>query len=864
MTVRFRYITLLLLAFSFKCLATHNRAGEITYEQIDKLIYKVTITTVTNTKPTSDGMTPADRESLIINWGDGTYSELPRSVKIDLPDYYRKNQYIGYHQYAGPGSFNIVVEDPNRNEGVENIPNSVNVVFSIKTLLVIEPQLGHNSTPVLTNLPVDKAAVGKLFIHNPAAFDPDGDSLSYEMTICTGLDGLPIQGYTLPPSSHKPIYIDSVLGNLVWDAPTAAGIYNVAFLIKEWRKGVKIGQITRDMQIEVFDSENKPPFIDSVPPVCVIAGDTVNLNIHAKDSISENITITASGGIFEFHPKPQLTNTQAIGEVNAHFQWVTTDSAVREQPYQVVFKAQDDNAQVNLTHQRMVEITVIGAPVKNVRLSPSSNSILIEWDKYKARHHTGFKIYRSTQKTGYIPDTCEKGVPSGMGYLLIATLTDSVAVSFLDNNNKKGLNQGYTYCYLVTATYPDVESRASEEVCTQLTRGIPIITNVSVEKNDAVTGEIFIGWSKPSELDSIKYPGPYQYLIRRADGIWGTNYTTVGTLNSLDDTVFTDKNINTLNTGYNYRVEIHNSNGLTEQPMTASTLYPKPDGSNKAIKLTFVKNVPWSNYQYIVYRQRSDASAFDSIGYTDDEWFTDTNLVNLNNYCYRVTSTGKYDLPGIKKPLINKSHQVCSEPVDTIPPIAGTINLNGNCENFINQLTWEPAQSDEPVFAYYIYFGETVDEMAVIDTIDGNSPLEFIHDAKETPSGCYAVTAIDSTGNESALSNLVCTDQCPYYELPNVFSPNSDKINDLFIPITPKTVIEKYVEKIDLKIYSRWGNVVFETTDKFINWDGKSKQTNKMVSTGVYYYVCNVWEKRISGTEQRYLVGFVHVFTNQK
>ena len=85
--------------------------------------------------------------------------------------------------------FEILVEDPNRNEGVDNIPNSVQVVFSIKTILQINPTLGFNNTPVLLNPPVDKAAVNQVFIHNPAAYDIDGDSLSYEMTVCTGENG---------------------------------------------------------------------------------------------------------------------------------------------------------------------------------------------------------------------------------------------------------------------------------------------------------------------------------------------------------------------------------------------------------------------------------------------------------------------------------------------------------------------------------------------------------------------------------------------------------------------------------------------------------------------------------------------------
>jgi gliding motility-associated-like protein len=864
MQYRWLIIGTIFLLFSGNLMATHNRAGEITYEQMGDYIYKVTVTTITNTKPTSDGITPADRPSLTIIWGDNSYSDLERTTLTDLPNFYRKNTYVGLHKFPGPGIYSLVVEDPNRNEGVENIPNSVNVVFSIKTQLVIDPILGQNSTPILTNLPIDKAAVGKIFIHNPGAYDPDGDSLSYEMTVCTGQNGEPIANYSLPESSHKPVYIDPVLGNLIWDAPTKTGIYNVAFLIKEWRKGVKVGQITRDMQIEVFESENSPPVIDSILPMCLIANDSASFNVTARDNANETITLTVAGGIFSFTPPPVFTSTPAQGIVTGHFKWVPSPKYVRKQPYQIVFKAEDNNREVVLTHQMTAEITVVGPEVENVRLEPNSNSISLTWDKYSSGIHKAIQIYRNSIPVNFIPDTCETGVPASTGYKLIATLTDTTAFTYLDNNNGKGLTQGYEYCYILTALYPDVESRASVEVCAQLERGIPIITHVSVEKSDESKGEIYLEWSKPIEFDSVKYQGPYQYIIKRALGIWGTDYQTIATLNSLNDTIYTDKNLNTFYPGYSYKVEIHNPDGLTEQPMTASSLYPKPDGSNKAIRLTITGNIPWTNYQYTIYRQTNGQPTFDSVGYSTTEFFTDTNLVNLQTYCYQVKSFGAYNLSGIVKPIVNLSHQVCSQPIDTIAPKPPVIAVDVSCSNFNTSLSWTKSQSDEPVYEYRIYFGTNESNMTAIDTVPGDGALTYNIISVENPSGCYGITAVDSTNNESAISNLVCSDVCPYYELPNVFTPNNDKTNDLFIPITPYPVIDRYVEKIDLQVFSRWGNLVFETKDKFINWDGKSKQTHQLVSPGVYYYVCNVWERRLSGIQERYLVGFVHVFHNQK
>ncbi|MGD9992180.1 MAG: gliding motility-associated C-terminal domain-containing protein [Salinivirgaceae bacterium] len=846
--------------------ATHNRAGEITYKQVSTYTFEFTITTFTNTKVTSDGQPPADRDKLTIQWGDGTLSELSRVGKYELGDYYQKNIYLGQHTFLGPGTFEIVVEDPNRNEGVQNIPNSVLTVFSIKTVLQINPTLGFNNTPILLNPPVDKAAVGQIFIHNPSAFDPDGDSLSYEMAICTGENGEPIENYQFPPSSNKPIYIEEASGNLIWDSPTEPGAYNVAFHIYEWRQGYKIGRLTRDMQIEVYETDNQAPKIDSLLPVCITAGTKLSLPVTAHDSDDKLLTLTATGGIFNLDEPALFTSESDSGTVSGLLEWTPQCTDVRLQPYTVVFKVSDNNSEVNLVDLMSVDIQVIAPAPENLQLSPTNNSITLNWDSYACSNNLGYAIYRSTIPFGFTPDSCETGVPVYTGFTKIQELLSPADTQFIDNNNNKGLNQGYTYCYLITALFSnDVESKASNEVCTELVRGVPIITHVSVTKHDSTHGEIWVQWSKPLELDTIKFPGPHKYLIKRATGIWGTNYQLIDSLNSLNDTVYRDTAINTLNTGYSYQIEIHNPNGLTEWPMTASSIFPIIDASDKTLQLTFEQNTPWTNYQYTVFRQNKETNDFDSIGLTQNLTFVDFPLQNKERYSYRITSYGKYDLPGIYTPLINYSHTNSGMPIDTIPPLAPVLNVISDCYNFYNLLQWQILDDITAIRKYNIYFSTDSDsEYLLIDSVVNRDTLHYRHYAGDNPTGCYKVTAVDSNYNESPYSNWVCVDQCSYYELPNVFTPNNDGSNDTFVPLTPPDIVSKFIDKIDLKIYSRWGNLVFSTENPQIEWDGKANNSNIRVAPGVYYYVCDVYEKRISGLEHRVLTGFVHIFHNDE
>ena len=120
--------------------------------------------------------------------------------------------------------------------------------------------------------------------------------------------------------------------------------------------------------------------------------------------------------------------------------------------------------------------------------------------------------------------------------------------------------------------------------------------------------------------------------------------------------------------------------------------------------------------------------------------------------------------------------------------------------------------------------------------------------------GCYLVTAVDSVGNESAFSNEVCADNCPVYELPNVFTPNGDGQNDLFGPFPYRGV-----KLVDLQVFNRWGDVVFEATDPDIDWDGTHQESGEPLSDGVYYYVCLVTFERLRGDEQVTRTGYVHI-----
>ncbi len=853
-------ILFLLLGFVYASFATHNRAGEITYRQISDLTFEITIITYTATGP---GWT-ADRPELEIQWGDNFSSILPRIEEIYLPDNFKRNKYVGTHTYPGPGIYVIVVEDPNRNLGVNNIPNSVNTVFSISTTMLIDPGAGTNSTPILTQPPVDKAAVGQVFVHNPGAYDPDGDSLSYKFTTCRAQDGEPIEGYTLPEASNS-LTIDEITGDLVWNTPVSAGVYNIAMLIEEWRDGIKIGQIIRDMQIEVHETNNTPPKISAVD-TCVEAGSFLRLFVSATDIDNDNIDLSAAGAPFELPgdggSATFIDTVHTLGYAEGYFEWQTLCEHVQKQPYNLNIKAEDDNEPVSLVDINNIKIRVVGPKVENINIVSSTTEISLSWNNSPCTNVVGYNIYRKIDSSGFVPDYCEVGVPANLGFTKIAYVDGYNTTDYDD----KSVSQGHRYCYLVTAVFPDgAEGYASDEVCAVLIRGIPTITNVSVNSTSETNGEIYVAWSKPTQIDVGNAPGPYQYVLYRSEGLYGDNLEQIGTLDDINDTTFVDTNLDTKNKSWSYKIELYNNQPdnrfLIGTPHIASSVFIDFEQMENALKVKFNKNTPWVNTEYSVFRYSENLSDFDSIGTTANEYYVDEGLINGKEYCYYVRSKGAYSIDGIINPIINFSQENCEEAIDTTAPCSPRITVNSICDSVSFDINWsynDTCYND--VMEYRIYYTPYLNsDFELLQKIPSTA-TNYVYYPQLGMAGCFYITAVDSFNNESYKSNKICLDDCTYYELPNVFTPNGDNINDFFRPLMPYY----FVEKIDMQIFNRWGQLIFETEDPDINWDGKNARNGKTVVAGVYYYICDVYEQRLTGVEVRHLYGFIHVFDGEE
>ncbi len=869
---RYFIVLFIFLLFSNILWATHQRAAQITYRHVTGLTYEFTITMYTRTSSPADD----DRIVMPIYWGDNTGDELNRIYFQPIPDVedISLNIYIGEHTFPGPSTYLVSVEDPNRNYGVVNIPNSVNVPMYIETLLVINPFLGNNTSVELLNPPIDQGCVGKTYIHNPGAFDRDGDSLSYHLVVCKGAGGYEIPGYDYPMTSDY-FLIDEVTGDIIWETPVLQGEYNVAFVIEEWRFGIKISSVRRDMQINIVACDHDPPEIFTIEDTCVLAGDFLQFEATAIDPDGTNVEMTAFGGPFELLQNPAYIQPDpAMGNdtVTTLFNWPTLCAHVRMEPYAVTFKAKDAGFPVNLVNFKTVFISVIAPAPKNLLADPLGAAINLSWEVSSCENAIGYKLYRRSGESGWEPGYCETGVPGYTGFKLIKEMNGSSTTTFRDDNNGAGLVVGVDYCYRVTATFFDgAESLASNEACAYLKRDVPMITHVTNDSNDLTVGQVFIDWARPIDLDTVQYPGPYRYVLQRSEGTIWNNPVQVAVNSGLDDTSYMDRsvNLNTFSEAYSYRIDLESESiGYIGSSQPASSIFLNAIPADEEIKLEWMPNIPWTNYLYSVYRKNPGSADYQLVGSTTEQVYRDLELVNGQEYCYYVVSNGNYSIPGLPDPLINYSQLLCTSPVDNVPPCQPELWVNTDCEQISNELKMVlPYDScNHDALKYYLFYlppGSDVVELIDSVNVDYRDTTYYLHTNIDYVVGCYYVTAIDSVGNESEPSLTTCVgyDACPVYEIPNVFTPNNgDDFNNLMVPIGSNSANPKAnVHRIDMTIFNRWGKVMYTTEDPEINWDGKNQKNNQDCPVGVYYYVCDVFIMTQQGEQKITMQGSVTI-----
>lgn len=928
------WASLILLLSFVPAFASHNLAGEITYNYLGNNTIEITLTTYTD--PSAYGVDRCEIDLEIWNATgsvkvadltqirrvNGPYQNDPLYPTLNCPNAYmgeyifgsvKKNVYKINYTFNGPGFYLIRFYDHARLANIANMFDSGLQTFFLETTVFINNFLGPENSPRFLNHPLDFACVDRIWTHNPGGWDPDnGDSLVYTLVECRQYDPpsipnpIPSTGYTFPDNPIHGISsfsMDSRTGLITWDAPRQIGIYNIAYKVEEYRNGIFIGVAFRDMAIWVRACDNEPPVIETIEDTCVYAGDTLQFDITSYDpdfyvdSLYFGLNNAGQGfnGPFAVPISPATITfvnqglnptlpIDTIDTVKATVTWVVDCSNIRSQFYQIDLYAHDNfsylslfgtgggNSQMLSTH-KVVTINVVPRPVTGLLGQAQGGSIILNWDPHYCSNATGYEIYRRIGASGWQQDTiCCDMTPDQAGYTLVGTTTGHGSTTFSDNTVGEG-QIGMEICYVVVALFDDgVRSCASNEFCIQIDKFRPALTNASVTVTSTTVGEMYVSWAQPDPDTTGFFVQPFTYNLFRAQDINGpANWVTLATGILWNDTNYTDTGLNTDAQGYRYRIEVRDANGtLVAEGNEGSSVYLTLTPGDEKISLQWSEFVPWTNEMYYIFR--ADAfggpwSLIDSVVSTGRSLnaYLDTGLVNFKEYCYYVESKGGYPAQDIKYPLINDSEIRCASPTDLTPPCIDPLAYDtlSDCSLFLVGINWTDPDSlcggDLAYHTIYLADKEGDPFTAIAQVPAGQNLFNFTSSAffpNQPPSiaHCFGITATDTLGNESEMLTW-CFDNCPTYEISNVFTPNGDGINDHF-----GIFLNRAIKIKNALIYDRWGSVVFSTqtvTDPRQIWDGNNNRGQRL-SEGVYYYYIEFDEDRIVGDFPRPpIVGWV-------
>lgn len=195
-----------------------------------------------------------------------------------------------------------------------------------------------------------------------------------------------------------------------------------------------------------------------------------------------------------------------------------------------------------------------------------------------------------------------------------------------------------------------------------------------------------------------------------------------------------------------------------------------------------------------------------------------TGKANNTSYYYRIDAFDECDA-FISSSNVVRSILLNAEKLekDYASILSWNVYQGFESENEFFELIRVPPSSDTMLILNSILETAFTDTLEQIENLDGNV--------------CYYVKYTESNQNSynisgQSISNLSCTKFAPRVFIPNAFSPDQDGINDIFLPVV------NYVDQnqFDLKIYNRIGNLIFQSANPNVGWDGQSHET------GVYFY----------------------------
>jgi gliding motility-associated-like protein len=539
---------------------------------------------------------------------------------------------------AGSGGYYLVWERCCRNSTIVNLqsPSQTGMAFYHE---MADPAL-MNSSPAFNSPPLPYTCVGQLFRFSFFANDLEGDSLVYEMS--TPLAG----GNTTNQSPNPFSYLNSPGGqnlipppapysNSVWDfgygisdvcasavplvmnsetglvegVPDVPGFYAMAANVYEYRNGILIGIVRREIEFTVLPctgnaQPNVSPSIKNANYE-IYASDTLCFDAVAKDPDGDSLYLIYKGDVFSQSPAPGLlgpyaftSDTSGVDSLRVTFCWYTQCYQGRDSVYKVQYEITDNGCPLPLTTLGKVTILVKPVPVieKPNLLCLELQNTLVKVNKNPQpeiipRYFSNFRLYRST---------------NGSNFQLIQSAEDPSQITFVDSSASNPT--GIDYCYFIIATNScGVESFHSDTLCsiTQINETVNYIKSVSVVRENQVS----LQWEDFPD-------GEYgTYVIERRINQPNSGYIEVARLKNYTTYSWDDADVFTSEYSYCYRMKNFNfCENESAYSNDACTILLEGESKQFSNRLQWNEYVQWKGavMKYELSRSESKSSIISS------------------------------------------------------------------------------------------------------------------------------------------------------------------------------------------------------------------------------------------------------------
>lgn len=236
-----------------------------------------------------------------------------------------------------------------------------------------------NNSPTFSNPPIPFVCMGQPYCFNNGSSDADGDSLSYALIVprtgpTTSVVYNSPYSASQPLLSSPPVTFDAVSGDMCM-APTQLEVTVFACLVTEWRNGVVIGTVMRDIQLRTINCTNNNPYVNGINnsgtySMTACAGVPLSFMISSYDAdSSQSVSLNWNNGI----AGASFASSGGSRPVGT-FTWIPSTTDISSASHCFTVTVRDDNCPYNGNQTFSFCITVTGPTITTSTTTANCNA----------------------------------------------------------------------------------------------------------------------------------------------------------------------------------------------------------------------------------------------------------------------------------------------------------------------------------------------------------------------------------------------------------------------------------------------------------------------------------------------------------